>query len=61
MVSGRKLKIELDKSNGNSEMADKLTDFIKAEQNENNKYKVSVEYDEDTELIKYIVIEIVKE
>lgn len=61
VVSGRKLKIELDKSNGNSEMADKLTDFIKAEQNENNKYKVSVEYDEDTELIKYIVIEIVKE
>ena len=61
VVSGRKLKIELDKSNGNSEMADKLTDFIKAEQNENNKYKVSVEYDEDTELVKYIVIEIVKE
>ena len=60
-VSGTKLKIQLEKNKGNSEIADKLTNFIKAEQNERNKYKVSVEYDDETGLVKDIVMEIAEE
>ena len=59
-VSGTKLKIQLEKNKGNSEIVDKLTKFVNAEQNERNKYKVSVEYDDETGLVKYIVMEIVE-
>lgn len=61
VVSGTKLKIQLEKNKGNSEIVDKLTNFIKAEQNERNKYKVSVEYDDETGLVKDIVMEIAEE
>lgn len=59
-VSGTKLKIQLEKNKGNSEIADKLTNFIKEEKNERKKYKISVEYDDETGLVKYIVMEIVE-
>lgn len=59
-VSGTKLKIQLEKNKGNSEIVDKLTKFVNAEQNERNKYKVSVEYDDETGLVKDIVMEIVE-
>ena len=59
-VSGTKLKIQLEKNKGNSEIADKLTNFIKEEKNERKKYKISVEYDNETGLVKYIVMEIVE-
>ena len=52
---------KLEKNKGNSEIVDKLTNFIKAEQNERNKYKVSVEYDDETGLVKDIVMEIAEE
>lgn len=61
VVSGTKLKIQLEKNKGNSEMVDKLTNFVKAEQNARNKYKVSVEYDDETGLVKDIVMEIAEE
>lgn len=60
-VSGTKLKIQLEKNKGNSEIVDKLTKFVNAEQNERNKYKVSVEYDDETGLVKDIVMEIAEE
>lgn len=60
-VSGTKLKIQLEKNKGNSEIADKLTNFIKEEKNERKKYKISVEYDDETGLVKYIVMEIAEE
>ena len=59
-VSGTKLKIQLEKNKGNSEIADKLTNFIKEEKNERKKYKISVEYDDETGLVKYIIMEIVE-
>ena len=61
VVSNTQLKIQLDKNNGNSEVATRLTDFVKNEENSRYSYDVSLEYDNDTGLVKYIVLNIITE
>lgn len=61
VVSNTKLKIQLDKNNGNSDAVTKLTNFVKSEGNSRYNYDVSVEYDNDTGLVKYIVLNIITE
>ena len=59
VVSNKELKLELDENNKNEEMSDKLTALIEA--NKNKKYNVTIEYDEQTGLAKYIVLTIATE
>ena len=61
VVSNTKLKIQLDKNNANDSAVTKLTNFVKSEENSRYNYDVSVEYDNDTGLVKYIVLNIITE
>lgn len=61
VVSNTKLKIQLDKNNVNDNAVTKLTNFVKSEENSRYNYDVSVEYDNDTGLVKYIVLNIITE
>lgn len=57
-VSNETLKIEIDKNNKNIELGQTLEEFIKKEKN--RKYNVSVEYNNETGLIEYVVLTISK-
>ena len=53
------LKIKIDQYNSNQEIYEKLKKIFKKE--ENNEYNVSIEYDENTKMVKDLKIEIYKE
>lgn len=53
------LKLELDKNNYNEDIAEKITKYI--EKMKDNKYNISIEYDDETGLAKYVVLTIVVE
>lgn len=56
VVSNEQLKVEISKDEKNEEISQTLEAFIKKDKN--RKYDVSVEYDEETGLVKYIVLTI---
>lgn len=58
-VSNEELKIEIDKNNKNEELGNTLENFI--QKDKNRKYNVKIEYDEETGLVKYVVMVILKE
>lgn len=58
MVSNKELKLKLDRTNKNEEMATILINFM--ENNKNQSYNTKVEYDEETGLISDILLTIVE-
>lgn len=59
VVSNEELKIEISQSDKNEQLAEVLENFV--QNDKNRKYNISVEYDEDTGLVKYIIMTIFKE
>ena len=57
IVSNTELKIEIDRNKNNEEYVKVLKNFVEKE--ERNKYNVKVQND-DTGLVKYVIMEIVK-
>lgn len=60
VVSNTKLKLKLDRYNSNEKIQEKLTTFIKDDNNKRNKYNVEIEYDQETGLANYIILTIIK-
>lgn len=58
VVSNKQIKLELDRYNKDEKMAQTLTNFV--ENNKDKKYNATIEYDEQTGLVKYIVLTIVE-
>lgn len=58
VASNTVLKLRLDQNNNNNDIVTTLTNYI--EKNDSNIYDVSIEYDEGTGLIKYIILTIVQ-
>lgn len=58
VASNTVLKLRLDQNNNNNDIVTTLTNYI--ENNDSNIYDVSIEYDEGTGLIKYIILTIVQ-
>lgn len=56
-ISGTELKIEIDKNNNNEEYVKVLKDFV--EKDNRKKYNVEVQYDDETGLVKYVIMKIV--
>lgn len=59
VISGNELKLKLERSRKTEEIATNLIAFI--EENKNNKYNAKVEYDEETGLVKDIVLTMIQE
>lgn len=59
VISNEELKIEISQSDKNEQLAEVLENFV--QNDKNRKYNISVEYDEDTGLVKYIIMTIFKE
>lgn len=59
VVSNEELKIEISQSDKNEELGKVLENFV--QNDKNRKYNISVEYDEETGLVKYIIMTIFKE
>lgn len=59
VVSSTELKLKLERSKKNEEVASNLISFV--EKNENGKYNAKVEYDEETGLVKDIVLTMLQE
>ena len=59
MISNEELKIEISQNDKNEELGKVLEDFV--QKDKNRKYNISVEYDEETGLVKYIIMTIFKE
>lgn len=59
VVSNKKLKMEISQTEKNEKLGKAVENFI--EKDKNRKYNLSVEYDDDTGLVKYIIMTIVKE
>ena len=59
VASGNVLKLEVDRNNHNDEVYQKLSDFIK--NLKANKFNISLEYDDETGLVKYVVLTIVED
>lgn len=57
--SNTELKLKLDRNNSDEKISETLTKFI--ENNKGKKYNVDFEYDQETGLINYIILNIVKE
>ncbi|MCI8411568.1 MAG: hypothetical protein HFJ40_03870 [Clostridia bacterium] len=60
VVSNTKLKLKLDRYNSNEKIQEKLTTFIKDDNNKRNKYNVEIEYNQETGLANYIILTIIK-
>ena len=58
-ISNKELKIEISREDKNEELVKALEGFIK--NNDNRKYNAKVEYDEETGLVKYVILTIVDE
>lgn len=58
-TSNNTLKLLLSNKEGNTEIADKVATYF--EKTQDKEYNISIEYDEETGLAKYIVIKIIKE
>ena len=59
VISNEELKIEISQNDKNEELGKMLEDFV--QKDKNRKYNISVEYDEETGLVKYIIMTIFKE
>ena len=59
VVSNEELKLEISQSDKNEQLAEVLENFV--QNDKNRKYNISVEYDEETGLVKYIIMTIFKE
>lgn len=59
VISNEKLKIEISQSDKNEELGEVLENFV--QNDKNRKYNINVEYDEETGLVKYIIMTIYKE
>lgn len=59
VVSNEELKIEIGQNDKNEELGNALENFI--QNNKDKKYNIEVEYDEETGLVKYIIMTIFKE
>ncbi len=59
VVSNQELKIEVDQNNSNEELVNSLKSFF--EKDKNLKYNINLENDQQTGLVKYLVITIVTE
>ena len=59
LISNEELKIEISQSDKNEELGKVLENFV--QNDKNRKYNISVEYDEETGLVKYIIMTIFKE
>ena len=58
-VSNKELKIEISREDKNEDLVKALEEFIKTD--DRRKYNVKVEYDEETGLVKYVILTIVDE
>jgi len=56
IISNTRVRLKLDKDNTNEELVVALTEFT--EKNKNKKYNVSLEYDEETGFVSYMILEI---
>ncbi len=59
VISNEKLKIRIDKSNSNEDIINTLKKFF--EQEKDKKFNINIENDEETGLVKYLVLTINKE
>lgn len=59
VTSNTTLKLELDRNNYDEKISETVSDYI--EKMQNKKYNISIEYDEETGLAKYIVLNIVEQ
>ena len=58
VVSNKELKIEISKENKNDNLVKKLEEFIEKE--DKLKYNISVEYDDETGLVRYVILKIIE-
>lgn len=58
VVSNKELKIEVTSIGGDEKLGTTLQEFIKKDKNKN--YNVKLEYDNETGLVKYVVLTIVE-
>ena len=58
LESNDSLKLELDRNNYNEKIAETVTQYMQKLQNK--KYNISIEYDSETKLAKYVVLKIVE-
>lgn len=56
--TNEEIKIEISRNESNQEIEESLEEYIKKEKDK--KYDIKIEYDEDTELVKYIIMTPVK-
>lgn len=57
LVSDTELKLEIDRNNNNEEYVNLIKDFV--ENDKRKKYNIEIEYDDETGLVKYVVMKIV--
>ena len=59
--SNVKLKIKISSSENNEDLVNKLQDVINKNKNKNKKYNVDVEYNNESGLVEYVVLEIIED
>ena len=55
------MKIKISSSENNEDLVNKLQDVINKNKNKNKKYNVDVEYNNESGLVEYVVLEIIED
>ena len=60
VLSDNAIKLNIVKGTSNEELANKVSEIINSEENKNKEYSIEYEYDEETNIIKAVIIQILE-